>query len=211
MESGDSMLTEMLHTTGTVHSGNIGDMRQSYFEAIDVIVESINRRFEQEDLTLIKTVEQILLRSMIERGYSIDTLEHALINKDKLRVQLDDLLTILGMYNGDRKKKITSISRVFTIAEIFNSMPATKKQCSEVHKLIKLYYTILLTSASCERTFSAMRRLKTCLRVNTEANHLNNIMFANIQKKDLDKVDIRSVAGEFSEKTERRIDYFGRF
>ena len=80
MESGDSMLTETLHTTGTVHSGSIGDMRQSYFEAIDVIVESINRRFEQEDLTLIKTIEQILLRSMIERGYPIDTLEHALIN-----------------------------------------------------------------------------------------------------------------------------------
>ena len=123
MESGDSMLTETLHTTWTVHSGSIGDMRQSYFEAIDVIVESINRRFEQEDLTLIKTIEQILLRSMIERGYPIDTLEHALINKDKLRVQLDDLPTILGMHNVDRKKKITSISRVSTIAEIFNSMP----------------------------------------------------------------------------------------
>ena len=211
MESGDSMLTEMLHTTVTVHSGSIGDMRQSYFEAIDVIVESINRKFEQEDLTLIKTIGQILLRSMIERGYPIDTLEHVLINKDKLRVQLDDLPTILGMYNVDRKKKITSISRVSTIAEIFNSMPAAKKQCSEVHKLIKLYYTIPLTSASCERTFSAMRRLKTWLRVNTEANHLNNIMFANIQKKDLDKVDIKSIATEFSEKNERRMDYFGKF
>ena len=61
---------------------------------------------------------------MIERGYPIDTLEHALIDKDKLRVQLGDLPTILGIYNVDRKKKITSISRVSTIAEIFNSMPA---------------------------------------------------------------------------------------
>lgn len=136
------------------------------------------RTFEQQDLTLIKTIEQILLRSMIERGYPIDTLEHALTNKDKLRVQLDDLPTILGMYNMDRKKKITSISLVSTIAEIFCSMLPAKKQCSEVHKLIKLYYTIPLTSASCERTFSAMRRLKTWLRVSTdEANHLNNIMF----------------------------------
>ena len=49
-------------------------MRQPYFEAIDVIVESINRTFEQEDLTLIKTIEQILLNSMIESGYPIDTL-----------------------------------------------------------------------------------------------------------------------------------------
>ena len=99
MESEEGMLTKMLYTTGTVHSGSVDDMRQSYFEAIDVIVESINRRFEQEDLTLIKTIEQILLRSMIERGYPIDTLEHALINKDMLSVQLDDLPTILGMYN----------------------------------------------------------------------------------------------------------------
>ena len=114
-------------------------------------LKSINR-FEQ-DLTLIKTIEQIL----IERGYTIDTLEHALSNKDKLRVQLD-LPTILGRYNVDKEQKITSISQVSTIAEIFNSMPAAKKQCSEVHKLIKLYYPIPLTSASCECTFSAMHR-----------------------------------------------------
>ena len=56
-----------------------------------------------------------------------------------------------------------------------------------------------------------MRRLKTWLRVNTEANHLNNIMLANIQKKDLDKVDMKSVAREFSEKNERRMDYFEKF
>ena len=138
------MLTEMLNSTGTVHRGRIGDVRQSYFEAIDVIVESIKRRFEQQDLTLIKTIEQILLRSMIERGYPIDTLEHNLRNKDNLRVQLNDLPTILGMYNMDGKKKITSVSRVSTIAETFSSMLPAKKQCSEVHKLIKLYYTIPL-------------------------------------------------------------------
>ena len=77
-------------------------MRQSYFE--EVIVESINRGFEQEDLILIKTIETtILLRATIEKGYPIDTIEHALINKDKLRVQLDDLPKILSMYNVDRK------------------------------------------------------------------------------------------------------------
>ena len=156
------MLTEMLHTKGTVHRRSIGEMRQSYFEEIDVIVESINRMFEQEDDHFDKDHRANLVRALIERGYPLDTLEHALTNKDKLRVQLDDLLTILGMYNVHRKKKTTSISRVSTIAEIFTSMPAAKKQCSEVHKLIKLYFTIPLTSASCERTFNAMRRLKTC-------------------------------------------------
>lgn len=56
-----------------------------------------------------------------------------------------------------------------------------------------------------------MRWLKTWLRVKTEANHLNNIMFANIQKKDLDKVDIKSITREFSEIIESRMDHFGKF
>ena len=60
-------------------------MRRSYFDVIDVIVESINTRFGQKDLSLIKIIEQILLRSMFERGFSIDSLTHALIGKEKLR------------------------------------------------------------------------------------------------------------------------------
>ena len=110
----------------------------------------------------------------------MDTLTHALIDKDKLRMQLDDLPTILGLYNVKQKRKITSISRISTIAEIFNSMPLAEKQCSEVHKIIKLYYTVPFSSKSCKRTFSAMRRPKTWLRAKTGENQLNDIMFANI-------------------------------
>eukprot|EP00112_Aurelia_sp_Birch-Aquarium-sp1_P022111 Seg612.2 transcript_id=Seg612.2/GoldUCD/mRNA.D3Y31 product="hypothetical protein" protein_id=Seg612.2/GoldUCD/D3Y31 len=190
--------------------GSIDQMRRSYYEAIDVIVQSVNERFEQEDLSLVKSIEQILLRSMIDRGIPIDSLTHALIDKDKLRMQLDDLPTILGLYNIEQKKKITSISRISTITDIFNSMPSAKKQCSEVHKIIKLYYTVPLSSASCERTFSAIRRLKTWLRAKTGANHLNDIMFANIQKSDMDRVDIKAIASEFAERNEKRIDYFGK-
>lgn len=108
-----------------------------------------------------------------------------MIDKDKLRMQLDDLPTILGLYNVEQKKKITSISCISTIADIFNAMLSAKKQCFEVHMIIKLYYTVPLSSESCERTFSAMRRPKTYLRANTGANHLNDIMFANIQKSDM--------------------------
>ena len=157
------------------------------------------------------TIEQILVRSMIDRGFPIDDLTHPSIDKEKLRVQLDDLPTVLGLYNVGRKKKIASISRISTIAEIFNSLPAAKQRCSEVHKVIKLYYTVPLTSSTCERKFSAMRRLKTWLRGNTGANHLNDIMFSNIQKKHLDSVELREVAAEFIEKNENRINYFGKF
>ena len=152
-------LTETIPTT-TRNQNDIDGMRRSYYEAIDVIIRSINERFEQDDLALLMTIEQILVRSMMERGFPIDDLTHPSIDKEKLRVQLDDLPTVRGLYNVDRKKKIASVSRISTIAEIFNSLPEAKQQCSEVHKMIKLYYTVPLTSSTCERTFSAMQDLK---------------------------------------------------
>ena len=71
--------------------------------------------------------------------------------------------------------------------------------------------TIPLTSATCERSFSTMRRLKTWLWVNTVANVLNDIMFANIQKAQMDDLNRKAVAQEFADKNEKKINYFGSF
>ena len=88
-------------------------------------------------------------------------------------------------------------------------MPSAKLQCPEVHRMIKLYKTVPLSSSTCERSFSVMRRLKTWLRAKAKANHLND-MFAHIQKTDFDKLDINLVAKKFVQRNDRRKDYFGK-
>lgn len=74
MKCGDSILTERLHATHTSDGGSTDQMRHSYYEAIDVVVQSIIERFEQEHLSLVKDIEESLLRSMIERGFSMDNI-----------------------------------------------------------------------------------------------------------------------------------------
>ena len=137
---------------------NTEQMRGSYYEAIDVILTGLNERFEQEDHSLLKSIEQILLSAMKKRGVPLSGLTSSFIDKENLKTQLDNLPTILGLYNVEQK--ITEVTRISTIAQIFNAIPSAKKQCSEVHNLIMLYYTVPLASASCERAFSCMRRLK---------------------------------------------------
>ena len=157
MNDGEMVLTRGLNVSVTTNNANIEQMRRSYYEAIDAILTSLKGRFEQEDLSLIRTIEQILLNATKKRGVSLDGLTSSLVNKDVLKIQLDDLPTILGLYNIDQKTRITEITNISTIADIFNAMPSAKIRCSEVHKLIRLYYTVPLASASCERTFSCMR------------------------------------------------------
>ena len=84
--------------------------------------------------------------------YCLDDLTSSLVNKDALKIQLDDLPTILGLYNIDQKTRITEMTKISTITDIFNAMPSAKIRCPEVHKFIMLYYPVPLASASCKRT-----------------------------------------------------------
>ena len=136
--------------TSAYNYPNTEQMRRSYYAAIDTILISLNEGFEQKGLSLLKAIEQILLNATKTRGVSLDRLTSSLVNKDALKIQLDDLPTIVELYNVEHKTKITEITQISTIAKIFNAMPSAKKQCSGVHKLIMLYYTVPLASASCE-------------------------------------------------------------
>ena len=111
----------------------------------------------------------------LERNDFLSSLVNDHLDNELLENQLKNLPTILSLYNAERKSKIKSVTCVSTLAEVFNAIPAAKIQCSKVNKMLKLYFTIPLTSATCERSLSAMQRLKTWLRVNAGANHLSPV------------------------------------
>ena len=111
----------------------VARMRSSFYGAIDAVIFSLTDIFYQEEFSLVKRVEEIMLNSMIERRISMASLKNDLLNKKLLRTELDDIPTIIGLYNADKTKKITSVTRISTIAEIFNSLPSMEIQCSEVH------------------------------------------------------------------------------
>ena len=79
-------------------------------------------------------------------------------------------------------------------------------------KLILWYATMPLSSATAERTFSAMRRLKTWLRTTMCENQITNRMFAVLHKSRMQAVDINKVAKEFinSGDMAKRLAYFGK-
>ena len=143
LEFGDSIRNERISST---HDVSTDQMRRSYYETIDVIIQSTNDRFEQKDLSFVCSIERVLLRSMLERRIPMNSLTYAMIDKDKLRMQLDGLQTILELHNGERSKKITSILSMSTIAHIFTSKPSAKLQRFKVYKIINLYYTVPLFS-----------------------------------------------------------------
>ena len=50
------------------------------------------------------------------------------------------------------------ITRISTICDVFNHQPALKSFITEMHKLLKLYLTIPVTTANAERNFYMSKR-----------------------------------------------------
>ncbi|KAF0746969.1 zinc finger MYM-type protein 1-like [Aphis craccivora] len=62
-----------------------------------------------------------------------------------------------------------------------------------VKKLLPLFATLPVTSATPERTFSVLKRLKTYLRATMTEERLNDLALANINKDDVDFEDIEKI------------------
>ena len=78
------------------------------------------------------------------------------------------------------------------------------------HKLIRTFYD-LITTATAERSFSTLRRLKTFLPSNMSKPFLNSAMLLHDHKEKTDSIEHVKIASEFVSKNKRRLDFFRNF
>ena len=67
------------------------------------------------------------------------------------------------------------------------------------------------TNSLCERSFSALKRVKNYLRSTTTDTRLNNLLVLHTQKEAVDEIDLAEIANEFINKCQTRINFLGQF
>ena len=92
-----------------------------------------------------------------------------------------------------------------------NEVSMSKSMFSEVLPLMKIFYTIPITTATAERTFSVLRRLKTYLRTTMSQLRLNHTMLLYVHKHRTEKVDVVTIARSFIAENERKRKHFDSF
>jgi len=89
----------------------------------------------------------------------------------------------------------------FSINELIKflqALPEAKQLLiKEVVKIAKIMLVMPATNALSERSFSALRRLKTYLRSTTANSRLNNMLTLHIRKDENDNLDLCNVANQF--------------
>lgn len=131
------------------------------------------------------------------------------VDLSKLKTQLQMLPNLVRTRNVKVPNciPIKSVTNVRTICDVVNEININKEMLSEVLRLLKIlnFYTIQMTTSSAERTFSALRRLKTYLQSTKKLNHM---MLLYIHKEKTDENDNDSTARKFIIENERR-QHFG--
>ena len=76
---------------------------------------------------------------------------------------------------------------------------------------MKLLLVMPATNASSERSFSALRQIKTYLQTTMSQQRLNSLMLLHVHKDKTDSLDLVQVGREFVVGREGRIRTFGDF
>ena len=177
-----------------------------YFEAIDVIVSSIKERFEQPGFKIFTEVEQLLLKS-ISKKPAEDELQTV---KTSFRDDFDDqslpyeLELLPTIFSGFKPVKFSDV--VDVIQSLSNEK---RKLIKNVVIIIRLILTRGATSATPERSFSTMRRLKTWLRSTMSQKRFNALTMMNENKAILDTISLIDIANEFVSVHPSRQNIFG--
>ena len=123
------------------------------------------------------------------------------LDADQLRAHL---ITFAATYSGG-----ASIGDVR--AHLGRMSPAEALLIHQVIKVMELILVMPSTNAVSERSFSALRRLKTYLRATMKQDRLNHLLLLYVHKEHADKLSLTTVAQNFVQGNDHRLSIFGNF
>ena len=186
------------------------ELRRVYFEVIDVVTGELERRFSQPGMQRLKAIEDLLLDTA--KDVSAEAVRESLDvfcsneASDFDPQLLASQLTVLHNSLLAREAK--------TISELANYLSkegsVVQGMLGEVLKLVRLFLTIPVSGASAERSFSALRHVKTYLRSTMRQDRLSHLLLIFIHQKAALELDLWEVLRQFiKSRPDKRSPSFG--
>lgn len=182
--------------------------RMIFYQFLDNILETMNSRIQQPSLELYAKVEDVILRSANNRRTS-DTDESITTICTHFRGDLDPRLLRLNLDMLAQLMEGKMAEKLSDVTDKLEELGAARRLYSEVSKLIVLLLVIPASSATAERSFSCLRRLKTYLRSTMGQERLNHFLILNVHQDETDLIDLKSVARDFVSLNDVRRNTFG--
>ena len=183
-------------------------LRVQYFTVLDKVITSISERFETSAWKKMNSMERLLVHSC--RGESINDEDLNVVLQQSAGDFNHDLVGQLGQLHNipmpdHERMEITCFAQV---RSILKRERAVLRLLPQVVKLAQLVCVLPCSTATPERSFSQLRRIKNYLRATTNQERLNHAMVAVVHGEHLDSINIVKLLTEFILRNDERRSTF---
>lgn len=181
--------------------------RKDYFEILDLLSNKLKERFDQKGLNTLEMLEDILLAAFKGNVFAEDDLKKRLgVHAEDFQISdLHAQLKMLKNMPGDPPSSCASV-----VEQLCEVSDTTKCLLKQVLLLVVLIMTVPASAASSERSFSALRRLKTYMRATMKQKRLTHVMLLHVHKDRTRNLNLNDILREFVSRKDERKVIFGK-
>lgn len=169
--------------------------RVDFFRVIDAAVSNIKEYFTSTDLIEYRDLSSVLLTG----SFKPEILKYPELN-ESLQQELE------FFHHQFKGSSVEDYRKIFT-----DMVPEVRRMFPQVGTLVRLLLVSPASSCTAERSFSALRRMKTWLRSTMTQQRLNHLMICHVHSDRLAALSPQKIAEEFIRSEDRRRQIFGRF
>ena len=171
--------------------------RVEYFKVIDSALENLKEYFTSTDLLAYSDLTDMLLSGLFNPEMV-----------KKYPELLDSLEQELSFFRNQYEcTNVEEYRKTFV-----NMVPEVRRMFPQVECLLRLLLVCPASSCEAERSFSALRRLKTWLRATMSQKRLNSVMICHVHRERVAAMDPKDIAVQFlCGVTDKRAHIFGKF
>ena len=177
--------------------------RVKYFEILDTAIGCLNFRITNKAVPVMIATENLLRQGW--EGSTIDEediktvcMQYPDLDRVRLAAQLmglDNLRQSCQENTSSMSPTAFSTENIISVSAIGNS--AVECMIPEVVSLLKFYLVCPVSSASAERSFSQLHRLKSYLRSTMSQKRLNSLLVSSMYTDELDQLDMQLLLEDF--------------
>ena len=121
-------------------------------------------------------------------------------------------LQTFGVHIQQTQELECSSPTICDVKKMFLSLSEGQKSLlSQVKRLLQLILVMPATNSTSERSFSALRRVKSYLRATMTQERLNYLMLTHVHKERTDALDLKCVINEFIGDSTHRAGIFAKY
>lgn len=164
-----------------------------FFPVIDRLISELNRRFSSESCLILKGTAAVnpKHKTFMDQEVILPMATHYGVLKENLAAELHQVKRLL-----ERKKQNSDI--VDTTHDLLVILRPYKDAFVDLYKLVCISMTLPVTTATCERSFSCLRRLKTYLRNKSGDARTSNLGLLAISSRRTKELDVDAVIDRFA-------------